>query len=511
MKKSLQSIAEGAGVEPLASSAAVPGSNLEFVVLVDAARKLISATPGWYEIFRGWWDWPNGAPIEEASIRPGAEAAWAAWQNFLQRSLDGAGSFGATVTWVGPRGAQKHLILRFRTLRDAVDQVIGGAVQGEALRGSAPGKRPADRVHVILRDEVAPSEPGTEAVPDPRESLLALSSDGVVTLDSGGTVLSVNNAGGPGLPVTAGRPLWEFAAGQQRESLQHAIADVLATGIPATVECRIALGPERWFVLRFLRLHSGGDDKVLAAIFTETTAHHSLEEQLRRAQRLSAQGMLAAMTAHEIKNYLSIALGHAQLLREREPALADALAPIIRAVETAGHLDRQLFQIAQPNAQSAACVFDVAAAARATCDLLEPLLRRRVKLEPVDGPIIAYADPSNFEQALVNLLLNARDATSDYDGEIVVRVGIAPEAKGSGHSRFLEVSDNGVSISPAAQRRLFESYFTTKPKGRGTGLGLANVRKMVREAGGELEFQSESGRGTTVRIVLPPPPADVKE
>ncbi len=500
MKKRPQHLA---GPGEVADSGTEPSPHLEFVVMIDAGRRLISATAGWYEIFRNWWNWPVGAPVDEAAARSGAEPAWLAWQTFLQRSLEGAEAFGATVTWSGPRGAQKRLVLRFRTLRDSVDRVIGCAVQGELLPAALPGKPPADRVHVILRDEAPP--PGTDTT-DPRESLLAQSSDGVVTLDSGGTVLSVSKAGGHGLPVSTGRPLWEFSASPQRESLQRAIADVLATGQPVSVECRVALGIERWFVLRFLRLPLSTDGKALAAIFTETTAHHSLEEQLRRAQRLTAQGMLAATTAHEIKNYLGIALGHAQLMRERDPAQAEALAPIIKAIEAAGRIGRQLFQLAQPDSKDS-YLFDLAAAAHATCELMEPLLMRRLKCAPVDGPVMVFADPTHLDQALVNLLLNARDATSDRTGEIVVRVGFGPAAKGRAPTRFLEVSDNGVSISPAAQRRLFESYFTTKPKGRGTGLGLASVRKMVREAGGELEFQSESGRGTTVRITLPPPPS----
>ena len=502
MKKRGQILAEA--VAPAVAAANTdPASNNEFAVVVDRDRRLISTTPGWHEIFRGWWTWPVGAPIDEAGPRPGAEAAWAAWQAFLQRALEGTDAFGATVTWSGPRGTQKRLALRFRTLRDAVDRVIGCAVQGEALPALVSGRRPADRVHVILRDESAPA---IAKQPAAQESLLALSSDGVVTLDSAGTILSINNAGGTGLPVKTGRPLWEFAAVPQRESLQNTIAEVMTSGQPVSVECRVALGAERWFVLRFLRLPPSGEDKAIAAIFTETTAHHSLEEQLRRAQRLTAQGMLAAMTAHEIKNYLGIALGHAQLLRERNPALADSLAPIIKAIEAAGRIDRRLFQLAQPESQMIPELFDLAANAQATCELLDPLLQRSLKFVPAGGDVTVFADPTHLDQALVNLLLNARDATSDHTGEIVVRVGFGPATKNRPRTRFIEVSDNGVSISPATQRRLFESYFTTKPKGRGTGLGLASVRKMVRESGGELEFQSESGRGTTVRIILPPPP-----
>lgn len=505
MKRRGQSAA-GTREVPAASagSSAHEANASEFVVMVDASRRLISATPGWYEIFRGWWEWPVGAPIGEAGARAGAEAAWAAWQNYLQRSVDGAGAFSASVTWAGPGGAGRRLALRFRTLRDAVDRIIGCAVQGELLPTATGGENPADRVHVVLRDDSAPPAGGDE---DPRESLLALTSDGVVTLDADGIAVRVNNAGGAGLPVPEGRPLWEFAMPGHRENLQRALQDVTATGNPVSIECRVALGAERWFVLRILRLPDATKEKSLVAIFTETTAHRSLEEQLRRAQRLTAQGMLAAMTAHEIKNYLGIALGHTQLLRERQPVLADALAPIIRAIDAAGKIGRQLFQLAQPEGATAARLFDLAVAARATCELMEPLLGRRLTLAPPsDDKITVFADPTHLDQVLVNLLLNARDATDDRHGEIAVRVSLGPADKGRAPVRVLEVVDNGVSISPAAQRRLFESYFTTKPKGRGTGLGLASVRKMVREAGGELEFQSESGRGTTVRIVLPPPP-----
>lgn len=228
-----------------------------------------------------------------------------------------------------------------------------------------------------------------------------------------------------------------------------------------------------------------------------------LEEHLRQFQRLVMQGELAATAVHEISNLLTIVLFNAGLLRERHKGEAGELKyiePMLHASNLITTLCSQLRNLSRPTAARSQ-VIDLAETARGTFRLLEQIMTRELTFSaPADGPVFIYADPAQIDQMLVNLVLNARDATPDEAGRISVRVGRGP--KGAG---FIEVADNGSGMTADVKRQLFNSFFTTKPPGQGTGLGLVTVQRMLHGMGGSIRLTSRVGRGTCVHLQFPVP------
>lgn len=237
----------------------------------------------------------------------------------------------------------------------------------------------------------------------------------------------------------------------------------------------------------------------------------ALRQAERRAagERLAATAQLAGGLAHDINNLLSVISINADLLAE--PGLAsaerDALCEELRDAARRGTaLTRQLVACGRP-----ASIAALAIAVGAEVELLAPILTRAV------GPAVAVRvavattarvafDAAQLGQVLLNLAINARDAMAD-GGRLAVTVRDAerpPSAAGAGGAWVaIEVRDTGAGMDAATASRAFEPYFTTKPAGRGTGLGLAMVRDIVRQHGGTVELASAPGAGTAVTIYLP--------
>lgn len=229
----------------------------------------------------------------------------------------------------------------------------------------------------------------------------------------------------------------------------------------------------------------------------ELAAHR---QQLEVSQRLEVVGRLASSVAHDFNNILTAILGYAELMRQ-EGGLGENhrryLDEISRSSEKATKLTRELLSYSRPSAGVLkAC--DLNALVEGAVGLLEPLLgrRARLRLELSPQPQVVLADPSRLEQVLLNLVLNARDASPPGE-EIVVCVG-----DGDGDC-FLEVVDRGEGIPAEHRERVMEPFFTTKPRGMGTGLGLPICQAIVQEHHGQLSFDSAPEGGTTFRVRLP--------
>lgn len=244
-------------------------------------------------------------------------------------------------------------------------------------------------------------------------------------------------------------------------------------------------------------------------------SQRALEEQLRQAQKMEAVGRLAGGVAHDFNNMLTVISMNAKLLLSDLPAespMREELEEIHEAAMRSVDLTRQLLAFAreQPVAPK---VVDLNAAVQSMLKMLERLIGEHVTIvwKPADLLCPLELDPSQIDQILANLCLNARDAISDV-GEIRISTenvvfdvhtrmhsaGVRP-----GHYVRLSVSDNGCGIEPQALPLLFEPFFTTKEVGKGTGLGLATVYGAVHQNGGFIEVDSEVGSGSTFRIYLP--------
>jgi two-component system cell cycle sensor histidine kinase/response regulator CckA len=235
-------------------------------------------------------------------------------------------------------------------------------------------------------------------------------------------------------------------------------------------------------------------------IAVDVTARRQLEEQFLQAQRLEAIGRLAGGVAHDFNNLLTVIAGFAAMLLEdvaEDPAARRSAEQIQIAARRASELTKSLLafsrrQVLQPQDVRLNDMI------RETATMLSRMISEdivlRLQLDATADTV--NVDPSQMQQVLMNLAVNARDAmarggrltlsTRDIDSEVELRV-----------------SDTGTGIAPEARAHLFEPFFTTKPPGEGTGLGLPTVHGIVTQSGGTISVETELGRGTTFVIVLP--------
>ncbi|MDB5582280.1 MAG: multi-sensor hybrid histidine kinase [Bradyrhizobium sp.] len=252
----------------------------------------------------------------------------------------------------------------------------------------------------------------------------------------------------------------------------------------------------------------------LEARVEERTAElREAEAALRQSQKMEAVGRLTGGIAHDFNNLLTVILGSTELLQrpnlteERRKRHVQAIA------DTAGRatkLTSQLLSFARRQALTP-CVFDVGGNVSALRDMITTLAgsRIRVEIHKADDPCFVDADPSQFDTAIVNMAVNARDAM-DGAGRLtigVAAIGSIPGANGSdataGEHVAISLTDTGTGIAEDKLDHIFEPFFTTKGVGQGTGLGLSQVFGFAKQSGGDIHVQSELGRGTTFTLYLP--------
>jgi PAS domain S-box-containing protein len=227
------------------------------------------------------------------------------------------------------------------------------------------------------------------------------------------------------------------------------------------------------------------------------------QQRLLQSQKMEAVGRLAGGIAHDFNNMLTVIATYVELIKRGLPS-GDRLRPDVdeigRAAERAANLTRQLLVFSRHQVLEVRVVDLNELVSR-----MEHMLVRtlgddvRVVLRPDDRPCRVKVDRGQFEQVVLNLVLNARDAMPQ-GGELTIRT-IAPTEVGERVE--LTVSDTGIGMDRETQARIFEPFYTTKPIGRGTGLGLATVFAVVAQSDGEVAVESEPGVGSTFRVWLP--------
>ncbi len=248
--------------------------------------------------------------------------------------------------------------------------------------------------------------------------------------------------------------------------------------------------------------------------FQDIGERKRLEEQLRQAQKMEAVGRLAGGVAHDFNNLLTVITGYSDLLLSslQDDVPRRLVAEIKRSGERATSLTQQLLafgrkQVLQPR------ILDVNAAVSDAERMLRRIIGEDIELltnlDPSAGKV--RADPTQVEQVLLNLAVNARDAMPQ-GGKLMLQT--ANTDLDSEYARFnpevvpgpyvmVAVSDTGCGMGEEVRAHLFEPFFTTKEQGKGTGLGLATVYGIVKQSGGHIDVESALGRGTTFRIFLP--------
>ncbi len=240
----------------------------------------------------------------------------------------------------------------------------------------------------------------------------------------------------------------------------------------------------------------------------------SAEEQARHAQKMEAVGRLAGGIAHDFNNLLTAIGGHASLALDRldgHPAAADVVE-VQGAADRAAGLTRQLLAYSRKQVLHTR-VTDMNRVVDETVRMMRPIIGEHIEItvRPESHPWPVVIDPGQIEQALVNLLVNARDAMVD-GGRVTIEtrnVELGSEYRSRrpavelGDYVLLSVTDTGPGIPAEVRDRIFEPFFTTKPQGKGTGLGLSMVYGLVKQSDGEIWVYSEEGKGTTFKLYFP--------
>jgi len=247
----------------------------------------------------------------------------------------------------------------------------------------------------------------------------------------------------------------------------------------------------------------------VTGIALDITARHRAEEQFLQAQKMEAIGRLASGVAHDFNNLLVVILGTCESLAEhgrRDPAILADTAAIEQASHKAANLVRQLLAFAR-RSESHPVVSSLSALVLG----IEKLLRRTigehiaVVVKLAEGLLPVRMDPTQFDQLIMNLAVNARDAMPEGGSLTIETFQAEPGDPHASPGRFccLRVSDTGCGMTLEVKARIFEPFFTTKEPGKGTGLGLAAVFGIVQQAGGHIALESQPGQGTTFTIYFP--------
>jgi PAS domain S-box-containing protein len=247
-----------------------------------------------------------------------------------------------------------------------------------------------------------------------------------------------------------------------------------------------------------------------ADLMKEVAAREKAQEQLRQAQKMETIGQLTGGVAHDFNNLLMAVMGNLDLLRKRipdDPRLHRLIDGAVQGAERGASLTQRLLAFARQQDLRAVPV-DLRGLIHGMIDLLERSLGPRVALR-LDFPQRlppARVDANQLELAILNLVINARDAMPD-GGSIDIRV--APYQAGGDSALMpggylkLSVIDTGMGMTPDILKRAVEPFFSSKPLGKGTGLGLSMVHGLAVQLGGALQLQSAVGEGTTATLILP--------
>jgi two-component system cell cycle sensor histidine kinase/response regulator CckA len=247
----------------------------------------------------------------------------------------------------------------------------------------------------------------------------------------------------------------------------------------------------------------------------DITDHKQLEAQLAQSQKMEGIGRLASGVAHDFNNLLTVIGGYTNLALEQlapaDPLYGD-LYEVRTVVERAARLTHQLLAFARQQ-EIEPQILNLNNQILDLGKLLRRLIGEEIELVSQLAPDLAWikADPSQIEQLLVNLVVNARDAMPNGGKVRIETRNIELEhAAIQGDMRVpalgavcLTITDTGVGMDDVVKRRLFELFYTTKALGKGTGVGLATCYGIVKQHGGHIEVDSEVGHGSTFRIYLP--------
>jgi PAS domain S-box-containing protein len=372
-----------------------------------------------------------------------------------------------------------------------------------------------------LEREVAERRRAEEALRQSHALLRAVTegtTDMVFVKDQQGCFLLINPAGARLLGKAVAEVLGkDDTALLSAEAAARVTADdrrVMAGGVTLTLEEVVEAAGARHTFLTTKGPYRDARGRVVGVvgISCDITERKKLEEQYRRAQKMEAVGRLAGGVAHDFNNLLTVILGYGDhllaTLPEGDPA-REAVAQMTTAGARAASLTRQLLAFTRQQV-IAPKVLDLKAVVADTQKLLQRVIGEDIELVTTAEPDLGSvrADPGQVVQVLMNLAVNARDAMPQGGKLTIAMQNVEldeeyawshPDARPGPHV-LLAVSDTGSGMTAEVKARIFEPFFTTKEPGEGTGLGLATVYGIVKQAGASVDVDSAPGRGTMFRV-----------
>ncbi|MFO1091148.1 MAG: response regulator [Hyphomicrobiales bacterium] len=339
---------------------------------------------------------------------------------------------------------------------------------------------------------------------------------GIVQIDRAGTIASFNTAfAAMAKEAVRGGRLDKVVLDDYRQPVAAALEAAWSGSPPGDpLDVTFAGDPGRTAQVFFGRLPPG-EGETLTVYAVDTTQHSSLEVQLAQSRKMLAIGQLAGGIAHDFNNVLTAIIGFSDLLLARhkptDPSFADIMN-IKQNANRAANLVRQLLafsrrQTLRPEVTSLTDIISELG------NLLGRLLGEKIELKIVHGRDVGLVkvDINQFEQVIINLAVNARDAMPK-GGSLTIRTfnvseeesrTISPSLMTPGEYVACEVEDTGTGMPAEVLEKIFEPFFTTKEVGKGTGLGLSTVYGIIKQTGGFVFCDSEVGEGTVFRIYLP--------
>ncbi len=325
-----------------------------------------------------------------------------------------------------------------------------------------------------------------------------------------------------------GKTDYDFVSVELADFFRHNDQKAIDAGKPVTNEEEVVFadnGQHR--ILETIKTPMFGSDGQLIGVLgigrdiTERKRaegeHEKLQRQLIQANKMESIGRLAGGVAHDFNNMLSVILGYAEMAMKQLDAaqpMYDDLQEIRKAAERSADITRQLLAFARRQTVLPRRI-DLNSSLEGMLKMLQRLIGENIELVWRPGPDLApvLIDPSQVDQMLANLCVNARDAIAPATGRVTIETSMTrlddPYCAGHpgcspGWYVLLTVSDNGCGMDRDTLAYIFEPFFTTKKLDKGTGLGLATVYGIVRQNAGFINVYSEPGLGTTFRIYLPP-------
>lgn len=317
--------------------------------------------------------------------------------------------------------------------------------------------------------------------------------------------------------------LGEFLLSEEdAREFEQLVQRIVQTGQPAPLrewETRTTSGAPRYIISSLFPVRIGQDKVQVVCMDVDITERKRLESELLRAQRLDSIGRLAGGIAHDFNNLLTAIMSYADLAITRLPEDHPAVEDLKRLLDTASHAADQvkhLLAFARRQTLSPQ-IIDLNRVIRDIEPLITRLLGKQVEMKILlDNSLKKVkADPTQIEQVILNLAINARDAMPEggvltiETANVVLDEAYVEAHPGSSPGEYvrLSVRDTGVGIEPEHLEHIFEPFYTTKGE-RGTGLGLAVVYGVVKQSGGHITVESTPGQGTTFQIYLPCVPPD---